>query len=102
MVHLFSPCQEAQQLVIESDFPFWLRYAHFINLIFITLLIRSGIEILNAHPKLYWNAHAKPSTEWIKFTRRFQKTGYGLEYHSDYRESGAGPGPVNEASQAPY
>ena len=56
---------------IESiDFPFWLRFAHFINLIFITLLIRSGIEILSALPKLYFNDDAKPGSEWIKFTRK--------------------------------
>ena len=52
------------------DFPFWIRFAHFINLIFLTLLIRSGIEILNALPKLYFNDDAKPGTEWIKFTRK--------------------------------
>ncbi|MGH9984981.1 MAG: cytochrome b/b6 domain-containing protein, partial [Nitrososphaeraceae archaeon] len=58
-------------MVIEySDFPFWLRFAHFINVIFITLLIRSGIEILSALPKLYWNDNAKPGTEWIKFTKK--------------------------------
>jgi DMSO/TMAO reductase YedYZ molybdopterin-dependent catalytic subunit/thiosulfate reductase cytochrome b subunit len=58
-------------MVIEySDFPFWLRFAHFINVIFITLLIRSGIEILAALPKLYWKDHALPGTEWIKFTKR--------------------------------
>jgi hypothetical protein len=37
--------------------PIWIRFAHFINLIFITLLIRSGIEILSALPKLYWHDH---------------------------------------------
>jgi sulfoxide reductase catalytic subunit YedY len=52
------------------DFPFWLRFAHFINLIFITLLIRSGIEILSALPKLYFNEDAKLGSEWIKFTRK--------------------------------
>src|ERR687884_1499970 len=52
------------------DFPFWLRFAHFINLIFITLLIRSGIEILSALPKLYFNDDAKPGSEWIKFTSK--------------------------------
>jgi DMSO/TMAO reductase YedYZ molybdopterin-dependent catalytic subunit/thiosulfate reductase cytochrome b subunit len=52
------------------DFPFWLRFAHFINLIFVTLLIRSGIEILSALPKLYFNDDAKPGSEWIKFTRK--------------------------------
>jgi hypothetical protein len=62
-----------------SDFPFWLRFAHFINIIFITLLIRSGIEILSALPKLYWNDNAKLGTEWLKFTKkRFQRIGYGF------------------------
>ena len=42
----------------------------FINLIFITLLIRSGIEILSAHPKLYWHDHAIPGTEWVKFSKK--------------------------------
>ena len=53
-----------------NDFPYWLRFAHFINLIFLTLLIRSGIEILSAMPKLYWHDHATPGTEWIKFTKK--------------------------------
>ena len=55
---------------INLDFPYWIRFAHFINIIFITLLIRSGIEILSALPKLYWNDHAIPGTEWIKFTKK--------------------------------
>ncbi|MER5174192.1 MAG: hypothetical protein ABJB73_00200 [Candidatus Nitrosocosmicus sp.] len=47
-----------------------MRFAHFINLIFIVLLIRSGIEILSAFPKLYWHDDAKPGKEWIKFTKK--------------------------------
>lgn len=31
-------------MVVFLDFPFWIRFAHFLNLIFITLLILSGIE----------------------------------------------------------
>jgi DMSO/TMAO reductase YedYZ molybdopterin-dependent catalytic subunit/thiosulfate reductase cytochrome b subunit len=57
-------------VVVNLDFPYWIRFAHFINIIFITLLIRSGIEILSALPKLYFNDHAMPGTEWIKFTRK--------------------------------
>ena len=56
--------------MVVDDFPFWLRFAHFINIVFIILLIRSGIEILSALPKLYWNDHARPGTEWIKFTKK--------------------------------
>ena len=57
-------------MIEVSDFPLWIRFAHFINVIFITLLIRSGIEILSALPKLYWNDGAKPGTEWLKFTKK--------------------------------
>jgi DMSO/TMAO reductase YedYZ molybdopterin-dependent catalytic subunit/Ni,Fe-hydrogenase I cytochrome b subunit len=56
--------------MVFDDFPFWIRFAHFINIIFITLLIRSGIEILSALPKLYWRDDCRPGTEWIKFTRK--------------------------------
>jgi len=33
------------------DYPLWLRATH---------LVRSGIEILSAHPQLYWNDDCKP------------------------------------------
>jgi|KBSMisStandDraft_5_1062788.scaffolds.fasta_scaffold39963_1 thiosulfate reductase cytochrome b subunit len=56
--------------MVFDDFPFWLRFAHFINLIFIVILIRSGIEILSALPKLYWHDDATPGKEWIKFTKK--------------------------------
>ena len=64
--------------MVYYDFPIWIRFAHFINLIFITLLIRSGIEILSALPKLYWHDHATPGTEWIKFTKK--------EFPSDFKK----------------
>jgi methionine sulfoxide reductase catalytic subunit len=54
----------------ELGFPFWLRAAHFINLFSIFLLIRSGIQILADHPKLYWNDDARPGSEWIKFGKK--------------------------------
>lgn len=58
-------------LVIASlDFPIWLRVSHYINLLFIGLLIRSGLQILAAHPRLYWNDNSTPGTEWIKFTKK--------------------------------
>src|SRR5579864_3377906 len=58
-------------IVIASlGFPAWLRVSHFINLLFIGLLIRSGIQILGAHPRLYWNDGCKPDTAWLKFTRK--------------------------------
>lgn len=50
-------------------FPLWLRLTHYINFLFLTLLIRSGIQILSDHPRLYWNKHCTPGSEWLKFTK---------------------------------
>lgn len=52
------------------DFPLWLRATHFFNLLFLSLLVRSGLEILSAHPKLYWNDACLPGSEWLRFTRK--------------------------------
>lgn len=51
-----------------SGFPIWLRLTHYVNLLFIILLVRSGLQILMDHPRLYWNVHCTPGTEWIRFT----------------------------------
>jgi methionine sulfoxide reductase catalytic subunit len=52
------------------DFPIWLRVSHLINAFFIVLIIRSGIEILSAHPKLYTNDKAIDGREWLKLTKK--------------------------------
>jgi len=49
--------------------PLWLRITHYVNFLFLTLLARSGIQILSDHPRLYWNKHCTPGSEWIKFTK---------------------------------
>lgn len=58
----------------QLDFPLWLRIEHWLNVLFVTLLIRSGIEILATHPKLYWRNDSRPGTEWARFTRKRMPT----------------------------
>ncbi len=36
-------------------FPPWLRVTHYVNFLFLILLIRSGLQILMDHPRLYGN-----------------------------------------------
>lgn len=55
---------------LHLGFPLWIRLTHFFNFLFVTLLIRSGIEIIGAHPKFYWRDDALPGSEWIRFTKR--------------------------------
>ncbi len=49
-------------------FPAWLRVTHYVNFLFIVLLVRSGLQILMDHPRLYWNVHCTPDTEWLRLT----------------------------------
>jgi sulfoxide reductase catalytic subunit YedY len=58
------------QVPYELGFPLWVRLTHWFNVLSLTLLVRSGIEILGAHPKLYWDDNSLPSRAWIKFTRK--------------------------------
>ncbi len=51
-----------------QGFPIWLRICHFLNFAFVTLLIRSGICILMDHPRLYFNDHCTPGSEWLRLT----------------------------------
>jgi methionine sulfoxide reductase catalytic subunit len=83
---------------MEGDFPAWLRITHFVNIIFVTLLIRSGIEILATHPRLYFNDDSKIGTEWARFTRekmRKDKLWTALDEEEDYSSIVALPGHVN-------
>ncbi len=49
-------------------FPAWLRITHYVNFLFLILLIRSGLSILVDHPRLYKNRDCTPGTEWARFT----------------------------------
>ena len=54
----------------ELGFPLGVRLTHAFNILFLTLLVRSSIEILGGHPMLYFNDHCRPGSEWIRFTSK--------------------------------
>ena len=51
-----------------QGFPAWLRITHYFNFLVVVLLVRSGLQVLMDHPRLYWNVHCTPGTEWARFT----------------------------------
>src|SRR5579883_1296593 len=57
-------------IIASLGFPLWLRVTHYINLLFIGLLIRSGIQILAAHARLYWTDSSNPRKAWLKLTKK--------------------------------
>ena len=73
----------------DLSFPAWLRITHFINLLFIGLLIRSGIQILAAHPRLYWRDDCNPDMAWLTLTRK--KVPLGELYTSMDDEASVSP-----------
>jgi sulfoxide reductase catalytic subunit YedY len=57
-------------ILMELGFPLGIRITHAFNIVFLTLLVRSGIEILGGHPMLYFNDHCRPGSEWVRFTNK--------------------------------
>src|SRR3984893_7138248 len=62
------PVPPSPDMSMGQGFPAWLRVNHYVNFLFIILLIRSGLQILLDHPRLYWNVHCTPGTEWLRLT----------------------------------
>jgi len=55
---------------VPSFFPYWVVITHFLNLFFMVLLFRSGLEVLSAFPKLHWNDDCPPGREWARFPKK--------------------------------
>jgi thiosulfate reductase cytochrome b subunit len=51
---------------VESGFPWWLRYQHYLNLLFMLFIIRSGLQILADHPRLYVDGNCTPGRSWFR------------------------------------
>ncbi len=51
-------------------FPWWVAVTHFLNLFFLLLLARSGLEVLSAFPKLYWYDDCPPGREWLRLSKK--------------------------------
>ena len=51
---------------VDTGFPWWLRWQHFLNLLFMMFIIRAGLQILADHPRLYLNSGSRPDSEWLR------------------------------------
>lgn len=52
------------------EYPLFIVITHYINLLFIGLLIRSGIQVAAAHPRLYWNDNCDPDSAWLNLVKK--------------------------------
>src|SRR5215470_7576603 len=66
----------------------WLRVTHWVNVVCMTILLMSGLQIFNAHPALYWGNASNfdhplvaiggfpdwatlPGSQWLAMGRRW-------------------------------
>ena len=52
--------------VRHPGLPVWVGVQHFFNLFLLIFIIRSGIQILSDHPRLYWTRHSTPGRDWFR------------------------------------
>ncbi len=53
----------------NAGFPMWVGLLHFFNLFLMIFIIRSGLQILSDHPRLYWTRHSTPGRDWFRFQK---------------------------------
>jgi methionine sulfoxide reductase catalytic subunit len=54
----------------NAGVPWWVNLQHFVNLLFMAFIIRSGWQILTDHPRLYWTRHSRPGGEWVRIAHK--------------------------------
>ena len=53
----------------KPGLPIWVGVQHFFNLFLLIFIIRSGVQILSDHPRLYWTRHSTPGKDWFRIQK---------------------------------
>jgi methionine sulfoxide reductase catalytic subunit len=53
----------------DAGLPAWVGVQHFLNLFLMIFILRSGIQILTDHPRLYWTRHSTPGKDWFRIQK---------------------------------
>jgi sulfoxide reductase catalytic subunit YedY len=53
----------------HAGFPVWVDLQHFLNMFLMIFIIRSGVQILSDHPRLYWTRHSTPGKDWFRIQK---------------------------------
>jgi sulfoxide reductase catalytic subunit YedY len=60
---------ESSSAEATTGFPAWARWEHFFNALFLIFILRSGLQILSDHPRLYWTRHSTPGRDWFRIQK---------------------------------
>lgn len=64
----------SRRLVYRHAWP--VRLMHWINVVALSLMFFSGLQIFNAHPSLYWGNRSDPGKELLSLTARQDRAGH--------------------------
>ena len=59
----------------NPGFAVWVGVQHFFNLFLMIFVLRSGLQILSDHPRLYWTRHSTPGKDWFRFQKEVPTEG---------------------------
>jgi len=68
-IERYAGTAESSRPEVTTGFPVWARWEHFFNAFFLIFIIRSGVQILSDHPRLYWTRHSTPGQDWFRVQR---------------------------------
>jgi sulfoxide reductase catalytic subunit YedY len=60
---------ETESAKSSPGLPIWVGVQHFFNLFLMIFIIRSGVQILSDHPRLYWTRHSTPGKDWLRIQK---------------------------------
>jgi sulfoxide reductase catalytic subunit YedY len=52
---------------VPAGMPAFVRWTHLLTFFFLVIIVRSGLQVLADHPRLYTKVHCTPGREWLRF-----------------------------------
>ena len=52
---------------VPAGIPAFVRWTHLLTFFFLVIIVRSGLQVLADHPRLYTKVHCTPGREWLRF-----------------------------------
>ena len=54
---------------VDPGIPWWVDATHFVNLFLLIFILRSGLQIISDHPRLYWTRNSTPGRDWFRIQK---------------------------------
>ncbi len=58
-----------------QGYPWWLRWQHLLNAIFLVPIVRAGLQVWAGRPRAYWCKPGTPGRDWLRIQRAMPAEG---------------------------